>query len=313
MKKLVFIVGISMLLFSSCLKDDDLDQQRNQQLTSLKEFLTSNNITYVGTDTVYQLYLDTSLRDTSSKPIGSTNYVKINYNLRLLDGTLVETNNFTLAKEKGLRPVVALKGPALIAVNYSSIYGVYRSLMKLEKNDTAEFVIPYSWAFDSYYTSLIPIYSSLRFQVRIVDVIPDIVAYDKSFWKQWVVDSLKLSSLDDTTSDIPVYMKTLKSGDTTKTPDEYSNVTVIYKGWLTDGRCFTSDYDTITFTLGSSSLIDGFKTAAKNMHLAERAKVFIPYYHAYGKKAQYNSYSQVVIPPYSSVIYEMFLYSINSK
>ncbi|MCX7986246.1 MAG: FKBP-type peptidyl-prolyl cis-trans isomerase [Bacteroidales bacterium] len=313
MKRLLYLSMAFALVLSACLDSNDLEKEREMQLNELKTFLASKNIPFAGTDTVYCLFIDSTQRDSTSIPIKGSYYVKINYNLRLVDNSkfeLVETNNHTLAKSNSILPVTYLKGPSLISVNYTSIYGIYRSLLQLQKNDTAEFVIPYDWAFGSYYTSLIPAFSSLIFQVRVVEVIPDIVAYDKSFWQRWVVDSLQLS-LSDTTEEVPVYIKTYNTGDTTKKASDYTNVTVIYKGWLTDGRVFTDNYDTITFNLSGSSIIKGFSTAVNQLNLGQRAKVFIPYYHAYGTNAQVNGRYQVVIPPYSSLIYEVLLFSIN--
>jgi len=311
MKRLLIGVVSFALMLSACMKDSQLEQERQRQLIILKDYLASKNITYAGTDTVYRIYIDSSARDTASIPIKSTYYVKIDYNLRLVeDNKLVETTNHALAKSNRILPVTFLKGPTLIAVNYTSIYGIYRSLLQLQKNDTAEFVIPFNWAFGSYYTSLIPVFSSLIFQVRVVEVIPDIVAYDKSFWHRWVVDSLQLS-LSDTTEEVPVYIKTYNTGDTTKKASDHTNVTVIYRGWLTDGRMFTDNNDTITFNLTSSTIIKGFAAGVKQLNLGQRAKIFIPYYHGYGKTAQVNNRGQVVIPPYSSLIYEVLLHKIN--
>ncbi|MGC8803129.1 MAG: FKBP-type peptidyl-prolyl cis-trans isomerase [Bacteroidales bacterium] len=311
MKKLLTVLISAVLLLSACMDSGDLEKEREQQLMILKDYLASKNITFAGTDTVYRIFIDSTLRDSASSPIKSTYYVKVNYNLRLVDDEkLVETNNHALARANGLLPVNFLPGPSLIAVNYTAIYGLYRSLLQLQKNDTAVFVIPFDWAFGSYYTERIPVFSSLIFQVRIVDVIPDIVAYDKSFWQRWVVDSLQLS-LSDTTEEVPVYIKTYNIGDTTKKASDYNNVTVIYKGWLTDGRVFTHNYDTITFSFGNTSIMSGFSKAIEQLNLGQRAKIFIPYYHAYGTQARTNSAGQVVIPPYSSLIYEVLLYEIN--
>ncbi|HOK50563.1 MAG: FKBP-type peptidyl-prolyl cis-trans isomerase [Bacteroidales bacterium] len=313
MKRLLIGFVSFALILSACMDNTNLEQEREQQLQVLKDYLASKNITFAGTDTVYRIFIDSSLRDSTSVPIKSTYYVKINYNLRLVDNEnfkLVETNNHTLAKKNRLIPVNFLPGPALIAVNYTALYGIYRSLLQLQKNDTADFVIPFDWAFGSYYTDRIPVFSSLIFQVRVVEVIPDIVAYDKSFWQRWVVDSLNLS-LSDTTEEVPVYIKTYNEGDTNKKAADYNNVTVIYKGWLTDGRVFTDDYDTITFNLGSTTIIKGFAKGVEQLNLGQRAKIFIPYYHAYKNVAQTNNLGQVVIPPYSSLIYEVLLYKIN--
>ncbi len=310
MKKII-ILSVLSVLFVKCSIENELEKERDRQVVILKNYLESKDIDYAGTDTIYRIFIDSSYRDTSSKSIKSTYYVKINYNLRLVeDNSLVETNNHTLAKQNKLRPVNFLPGPALIAVNYSSIYGIYRSLLQLQKNDTAVYVIPFDWALGSNYTATIPMYSSLIFEVHVVDVIPDIVAYDRSFWERWVVDSLQLS-LSDTTEEVPVYIKTYNTGDTTKKASDYYNVTVIYKGWLTDGRVFTDNYDTITFNLNSTSIMEGFRVGVQQLNLGQKAKMFIPYYHAYGTSAQTNGYYQVVIPPYSSLIYEVLLYSIN--
>ncbi len=310
MKKIVFYVTIATgVILSSCLDDSELEKLRDQEIADLKSYLASKQITYAGTDTIYKVFLDTTLRDSTSKQINDTNFVFIDYDLLVVSSPTVIVE--TTKKGQRVKPVNVLGGPAYVSVKNATFYGIYWSLRQLQKGDTAEFVIPSDFALGSYGTSSIPPYSSIIFRVRVKNVVESPVNYDKQFWNRWVVDSLQLT-LQDTTEDLPVYLKTIEEGNPNIPVETYTNATVIYRGWLADGRMFTNDFDTITYTVGSSNIISGFDKAIQQLHQGEHARFFIPYYRAYGKNGRNNSIGQVVIPPYSSLFYEVIIYKVGN-
>jgi len=312
MKKLNFIViSTLIIILSSCLDDSDLEKLRDEEIKTLKAYLQAKGIEYKGTDYIYIVYADSSKRDTSSIKADKNYYALIDYNIRLLsDNKLVETNNHKLAKENSLKPVSVLKGPVIISLKKPPLYGIYYTLLQMTETDSVVAVIPSDYAFGSNSTNLVPSNSSLLFEVRLVKIIKDPAEYDKSFWNRWVVDTLGLS-LEDTTEEVPVYMKVIDEGNKSLPVDDYTSVKVGYRGWLADGRAFSNDWDTITYSLGTSDIIKGFDIAVKKLNQGGYAKVFIPYYHAYGSSGKTNYYYQTVIPPYSSLYYEIIIINGN--
>lgn len=316
MKRLIYLCVVGLFIsLTSCLEDDNTDQLVQEEITNLKSYLATRNITFISMDTIYMTYSDTTRRDSASAFTGADDFALVNYNICLLSGELVETNNFALASSKKMVPVASLKGPIFISMAKPPLAGVHYALRKMKPNDSANFIIPSNMALGSYASADIPAYSTLIYQVKLVKTINDPVAYDKSFWNRWVRDSLNkvdpndptIANLADTTED-GVYIKVTKAGVSDILVEDNELIKVAYKGYLADGRSFSSDYDTISFTVGAGKLIDGFENAMIGLHQNSNARIFIPYNHAYGIKGKQNSSTyQINIPPYSSLYYEVVI------
>jgi FKBP-type peptidyl-prolyl cis-trans isomerase len=310
MKRKLFIGLIGLCLgITSCLDDDELEKQRNQEVTDLKAYLSTKGITYIGMDSLYRIYADTSGRDSTSVFAGTDDYLLVNYNLRLLsDNSLVETNNFTLASKYSLDPVVTIKGPVMLSMKTPPLAGIYYGLIKMKEKDSAVYILPSNIALGAYEsaTGLITSYSTLIYEVKLVKVINDLIEYDKSFWNRWVVDSMKLT-LADTTEE-GIYLKKLREGSEAITTliEDGDAVKIAYRGWLADGRAFSSGFDTVSVTIGSDNMITGFENALLHLKQNARAWVFIPYNYAYGADGNATS-SQILIPKYTSLFYEIIV------
>ncbi len=84
-----------------------------------------------------------------------------------------------------------------------------------------------------------------------------------------------------------------------------------YKGYFLNGKQFESTYDRgqpLEFTFGEQGqVIKGIETAISLMNEGEKAKFIIPSQLAYGG----NGSSTGIIPPYTTVIYEIELVKLN--
>ena len=83
-------------------------------------------------------------------------------------------------------------------------------------------------------------------------------------------------------------------------------VTVHYKGTLTDGKQFDSSYDRgepTSFTL--NQVIPGWTEGVQQMPVGSKYRFFIPYALAYGERGAGKE-----IPPYSTLIFEIELIKI---
>ncbi len=92
-------------------------------------------------------------------------------------------------------------------------------------------------------------------------------------------------------------------------PKSTDEVTVNYKGTLTNGKQFDSSYDRgepATFML--NQVIPGWTEGVQHMPVGSKFRFYIPYALAYGERGAGQD-----IPPYSNLIFEIELISAVSK
>lgn len=91
------------------------------------------------------------------------------------------------------------------------------------------------------------------------------------------------------------------------------HVKINYKGYFLDGRPFESTYDRgqpLEFRLGEQGqVLKGIELAISLLNQGAKAKFIIPSQLAFGESGS----STGIIPPYTTVIYEIELLSINKK
>lgn len=317
---------VSAVVLSSCLDMEEQDNRsRDNDIEELKEYLSKKKISFSRTDTIYNVYMDTSKRLASAIAPAKNEYILANYNMRLVSNNkVVETNNHVLASrvyitsDNTLPPVSTIVGPVKISLS-GTFLGMYYAMKLMKEGDSAVWVIPSDLAFSSYSTDYIPSYSSLVFEIKVLKVIKDPVAYDKAFWESYIKDSLgKVSPVDTTLANYAdstengIYVSKIANGDTSQTIAFGNKVTVAYKGCLNDGRYFAgpSKFDTLTYNAGSYDLIDGFEEAIMMLNKGAKAKIFVPYYHAYGRDGKLNSIGQIVVPSFCSLYYEIEIVDI---
>ncbi|HLU10399.1 MAG TPA: FKBP-type peptidyl-prolyl cis-trans isomerase [Oceanobacillus sp.] len=101
--------------------------------------------------------------------------------------------------------------------------------------------------------------------------------------------------------------KVLREGTGTK-PSEFGEVEVHYRGTLIDGKVFDSSYERgepISFLL--SQVIPGWAEGVQLMSQGAKYEFYIPYDLAYGAQGIPG-----VIPPYSTLIFEVELLKVYS-
>lgn len=95
------------------------------------------------------------------------------------------------------------------------------------------------------------------------------------------------------------------TGEEAKTGD---NVTVNYRGTLTDGKQFDSSYDRgqpFTFQLGAGNVIKGWDEGVPGMKVGGKRQLIIPSDMAYGEEAKGAD-----IPPNSTLVFEVELLKV---
>ncbi len=323
--KILVVLSLVILLFSGCLKNDDAEKQKQEQ-NNLMYYINyvlpsklntwKNNGLYPYLDEniinakdslnhsegYYYVRLDTTFTGTQVK---KRTFIFANVTGGLINDTVLETNDHLLASKIGILPSNYLSGPLYLQVDSLPITGLRKGVLHMKEGNTFRFVIPSDLAFGSgYYTSIIPIYSTIFFDIKVLKIIADPVKFDSAILFHWV-DSLNMTTLDTGVSRVFYKINTENSTDTTKL-QVGQKIQVVYKGKILDGNKYFTDsthFDTITFTLGQHRVINGWETALKNFKNNSSAEIIIPYKMAY-KYGLRNSYGQILIPEYHSLYFE---------
>lgn len=87
-------------------------------------------------------------------------------------------------------------------------------------------------------------------------------------------------------------------------PKRESHVRVNYTGWLIDGTKFES-HENDTLVVGG--LIQGWQDALCRMTAGEKWRIYVPYGLGYGSDGKAGSNGNFVIPPYSTLIFDLEL------
>ncbi|HYX09071.1 MAG TPA: FKBP-type peptidyl-prolyl cis-trans isomerase [Bacteroidales bacterium] len=299
--RLLFPVLGILLLVTSCLPKDDSSDKIAEEQRLLKQYLENNNITVDPTDDgLYFISQSDSVADTVQPVMGD--FVLINYTTRLIDGQVVGTSEIETAKAKNVYNPSVLYGPFKFKLG-TEITGVNEGISMMHEGEKARLIIPSDLAYGSFSVGKIPSYSTLIFDVDLLKVIKDPVAYENEQLKKYVADN---NLQPDTTASGLLFVRT-KDGEGSY-PANGDYVKIKYVGKLLDGRVFDStSTTTFNFTVGFNQVIKGMDEAVKLLKPGGKATFIMPWDIAYGTSGQGQ------IPPYTTLVFDLELYSVGSK
>ncbi len=250
----------------------------------------------------YYVRLDTGTSKISERPTVN-DFVYANVTGSLINGAIFETSDQLIAAQNGLHPSNVFKGPIYIRMDSIKIIGLKEGMPKMNVGSIYKFVIPSPLAYGSASETYIPSYSTLIYDIQLLQIIHDPIAYDSMFVSKWV-DSLQLNMVSNSSGKVYIKVDSTSVGDTLKDGDQ---VKVLYKGKMLDGNRYFTDstkYDSVTFMLGQNQVIKGWELALHNLRDSCKAEIVVPYSMAY-PWGSYNSYGQTVIPEYHSLYFEL--------
>jgi FKBP-type peptidyl-prolyl cis-trans isomerase FkpA len=291
--------GLTMLtLFAttSCLKDDS-EERRAAEKKTLANYIMSNNITVQPTET--GLYYIETLAGTGDSAKLDT-WMEINYTCRLVsDNSVVMTSDKQLAKDNNIFENIYY-GPTRLILGRISYKGLNEGLAKMREGGKARLIFPSDLGLGSASSSAIPSYSSLIFDVELLKVIPDMRAYETGLMTSF----LNANDFDPDSTATGIYFKQTKEG-TGDLPDDNDFVTVTYSGRLLNGNEFDASTKSFNLTIGSGQVIPGFEEGVKLIKKDGAGTIVIPYYYGYGETGRYDAYYRTVIPPFSTLVFDI--------
>lgn len=315
-KEFLFLL-IPFLLFIAC--DRIEEDPKGDEAARFKAWIGVNNIV-ADTVTPDGLYFINVKEGTGVYPSDS-NYLAYNITIRSLDNYVYSstikdtaklfdifsyTNHYVAAYSQYLTKSFTPKG---LREGFKMMRegGKYRLIMKSDL------------AYGKYGSGSIGTYESLIFDVELVKVVPDPKVYEKSLIDEYLANNPGFVNYHDS-----VYIKVLDDSNAidTITIGNDTEVNVFYAGRYIDKDNFVFDtnidsvarnnniysssntYDVQNFTIGDGTTIKGYDYAVKQMKIKSYVRVLIPSAYAYG------SAGSGAIPPYSPLIFDLYLQSI---
>lgn len=219
-----------------------------------------------------------------------------------------------------------ITGKVILPFERSSFKGSFEEgLTKMNEGDSVSFIVNADSLFKKFFKTELPIFLEedklVRMDVKLhriltkQDYMNELKNYDKIIEDRDLEELRKLSVYLDTCETLfyPItngmyYMPIQQgAGECTQYGDQ---VKIHYKGYFLNGKQFESTYDRnqpLEFNFGEEGqIIQGFKTALGLMNEGAKMKFIIPSNLAFGDLGS----SSNIVPPYTTVIYEIELLSL---
>ena len=294
---IVILLLLGIFVFSACEKEDKRIKEEQKKLQQYLEEKGYSGIEPTSSGLYYVV-----LKEGEGSGPERSDFVNIEFVASLVDGTVFETSDYELAVSWGIDREDKLYGPAKFRLENLGIQGLREGIMIMKEGSISRIIIPSNLAFGSVDYGIIPPYSTLIYDVELLDVISDPVEHEQNLLNQYLEDNGITVSPE---SGLYYIERDAGTGDL---PDGDATVTLHYKGYLLDGRLFGESTSSNPFILSMSdtNIIPGFIEGVKKMRKDGKATFIIPWDSGYGADGS----SEGIIPPYSTLVFEVEIISI---
>ena len=298
------VIGLVLLtclaLFTGCEDEVDIEALKAEEQRLLEAYLQDNNITIQPTATgLYYIQLEPG---SGRSPVPGS-WVDIQFTGQLVDGSVFETNIDSVARQHRIHDPGFVYGMTRLFVSNITMAGLKEGIQYMAVGETARLIIPSDLGIGGDSRQLIPPYSTLIFDITLLDEFTDPELHQVN----QLIDFLggAQAYADTTLEGIYYFEEEFGWGDTIMTGDE---VQVWYTGSFPDGRVFDSNLGGTSLTVyypDQGDVIPGFMSALKYMRGGAKARVVIPYQHAFGSKGASDGWGQTVVPPYMPLVFDL--------
>lgn len=284
MKKTILSVLILCVVYlTSCMKGVDEVAKQEENERQIKEYLAANNLT--PTKDTLGMYTVMRTFNPGERNLSIGDSVKVNYEIYLLDGTKVMSNEVS-------KPLEYIYG-------YAPLYGFDLALNWMRIGEKATVLLPYYLAFGSGGSSdgKVGGYTPIRLELELAgsksenEQIAEYIAR-----KGYQVELTTSENLNI------VWLKKVAEGDSLGMGKQ---ITVAYQGFLLGGKKF--DEGALSHLTGSSGLIKGFDRGVRKMKAGEKAVIIFPSKLGYGQTGSQSG----VIPPFAPLAFEVEITKVN--
>jgi len=301
----VLVAGIFFVGVSSCIKDDS-EELRAEEKKVFEQYILANNINVTPTETGLY-YIETQAGTGDKAQTGK--WIEINYTGRLVSNNrIVMTSDIQIAKENNLYQENVYFGPTRLILGSTPYDGLNQGILLMKEGGKSRMIFPSDLAIGGNSTPIIPAYSSFIFDIELLNVIYSPRRFEDSLMMEYL--TANEFSLDST--DTGIYIKETEAGDGAFAV-KYNEVTVSYTGKFLNGKVFDGTDKSFSFTVGTGAVIPGFEEGVKLIKKNGSATVVIPYYYAYGETGRIDNQYRSVIPPFTTLVFDLTVTNIVTK
>lgn len=220
-------------------------------------------------------------------------------------------------------------GKVILPFQHSSFIGSFEEgLTKMNPGDSVSFIVSADSLFEKFFKADLPLFlksgSKVKMDVKLHTILSkkeyaaELEKYQQLIDNRDIEEQRKLQLFLDTsrTEFFPLengmFYLPIKQGSGSF-PEDGNSVKIQYKGFFLNGKQFESTYDRaqpLEFTIGEQDqVIKGIETAINLMNEGSKTKFIIPSQLAFGKSGS----STNIVPPYTTVIYEIELLNLTKK
>ena len=298
-----FVPALVLLIAFSC-DDNSNHLHKEKEMRLLKQYLEAKNITAEPESS--GLYFIPTNEGSGIKP-EMDHWVIIRYTAKTINDNIFDTTDEKVAISNNIYSASIIYGDKRLPLASTAIAGVREGLMMMREGGHATLIIPSHLGYGSAGIGRVPPYSTLIYDIELVKVIKDPVAYEKQIIENYIAMYADSSHLAVTKMNSGLYYIEISEGTGDNLPEEDDIVSVYYNGTLTDGRVFDSNTGSsaYTFTIGANQTIKGFEEGVKLMKKEGRSRLVIPSSIGYGKEGSGDK-----IPGFTPLVFDIKLADI---
>lgn len=316
-----FFLFLTIGALAGC-QDDDADMSPadtdlfEQQQQTIEQYLTERGIATQQNEAGIHFQVLTENESGASPEPGQI--VNLYYRIEELEGGLIEARE----ESSGSAPASYIFNDQFLLAPR----GLNVMLSQMREGEEHEFYLPSRWAYLDYsQPGVISSNAIVRARIKLVEALTP--NEQKQVEDERIKDYLASNQLEDADSLASgVYYVQRQAGDTSAMVNNTSTVSLRYTGSLLDGTVFDTNTEAgdqpLEFTIGQTSLIEGFLTGVLQMSLGEKGTVIIPSHAAYGPGAVAIPYSIVKdwleqgatpqrIPPFAILRFDLEVIAVN--
>jgi FKBP-type peptidyl-prolyl cis-trans isomerase FkpA len=295
----ILLFFLFLILSTSCNKEDERIEQEKVKLLQYLEQMGYSNVEPTASGLYYVL-----VQQSEGISPEKTDFVNINFTGRLVDGTIFDTSDRSLAIANNIERD-KLYGPFKFLLETMTIAGLREGLLMMREGEIARIIIPSNLAFGQSRVGSIPPYSTLIYDVELLDVIKDPAEHEQKLLDAYLLEH----GIEVEPEASGLYYIESQAG-TGSLPVSESKIVLHFQGTLVDGRVFdrSEPGKAITLDLASTSyVVPGFVEGIKKMRSGSKARFIVPSKIGFGASGS----AEGIIPPYTTLIFDVEVLYIN--
>ncbi len=308
-KAICTIVILAFVL--SCTRDTSVQDREEQELRYLDIYITSR---YPGAEMKEDGLFYVENRAGTGVGPGPEDWLLVNHvGYEIPEEKVFVSYIENVAKDHNLDPEgIAIYGPFKM-LNGTINQGFTQGVSYMREGGQATILFPSSLGYGNNGNSLVGPFSSLKYEIELLEVIPDIEVYEQGKIGAYLDTIAVYDTIHDTGTDAVMYYIIDHATDG-QLIELDSAVSLSYKGALLDGRVFdeTVEGNPYKFTMGQAEHIAGWNLGLLRLREGEKARLLIPYPLAYGEIGRIESGIRA-IPPYETLLFHIEVLKVGGK